>query len=85
MVVSVLVSYAQARAEISLSSFRVGLLERAERVLILAAGALFGLMIPALWVIAVGSTITVVQRITHAYREMERIDAAERTGLGRNT
>ena len=85
LVVSVLVSYAQARAEISLSSFRVGLLERAERVLILAAGALFGLMIPALWVIAVGSTITVVQRVTHAYREMERIDAAERTGLGRNS
>jgi CDP-diacylglycerol--glycerol-3-phosphate 3-phosphatidyltransferase len=84
LVVSVLVSYTQARAEIALSSFRVGFLERAERVLILAAGALFGLMIPALWVIAIGSTITVVQRFTHAYREMERIDAAERAGSGGN-
>lgn len=78
---SVLVSYAQARAELVIAVFRVGLLERAERVLILAAGALTGWMVPALWIVAVGSTITVAQRFARAYQEMERIDASERAAL----
>ena len=82
LVASVLVSYAQARAELVVPAFRVGLLERAERVGILALGALLGLMVPALWIIAIGSTITVIQRFTHAYREMQQIDAGERSGVG---
>ncbi len=82
LVASVLVSYAQARAELVVPGFRVGLLERAERVGILALGALLGLMVPALWIIAIGSTITVIQRFTHAYRQMEQIDAVERSGVG---
>ena len=53
LVVTVLVSYAQARAEIAVPSFRVGVLERAERILILAVGALSGYVILALWIIAV--------------------------------
>ncbi len=73
----VLVSYTKARAELVLERFEVGLLERAERVVILAAGALFGLLVPALWIIAIGSAITAGQRIALAYREMERLDAAE--------
>ncbi len=85
LVVTVLVSYAQARAEIAVPSFRVGFLERAERVLILAAGALSGYLILVLWIIAIGSTITVVQRFARAYREMERIDAAERASLEGHT
>ena len=78
LVSSVLVSYAQARAQLFVPAFRVGFFERGERVVILAIGALFGLVVPALWVLAVGSTITVIQRFSHAYREMERLDAAER-------
>jgi phosphatidylinositol phosphate synthase len=73
----VLVSYTKARAELVLEHFEVGLLERAERVVILAAGAMFGLLVPALWLIAVGSAITAGQRIALAYREMQRLDAAE--------
>ena len=75
---SVLVSYAQARAELFVPEFKVGFFERGERVGILAIGALLGFLVPALWVLAVGSTITVIQRVSHAYREMERLDAAER-------
>jgi CDP-diacylglycerol--glycerol-3-phosphate 3-phosphatidyltransferase len=82
LVASVLVSYAQARAELVVPGFRVGLLERAERVIILALGALLGLMVVALWIIAIGSTITVIQRFTHAYREMQQIDAGEQSGVG---
>jgi CDP-diacylglycerol--glycerol-3-phosphate 3-phosphatidyltransferase len=82
---SVLVSYAKARAELVVPAFKVGFLERAERVLIIAGGAIFGLMIPALWIISIGSTVTVIQRFARAYREMERIDAHERAGLGEHS
>ena len=81
LVATVLVSYAQARAELVVPEFRVGILERAERLVILAAGALAGLVVPALWVVAVGSTVTVAQRFARAYQEMERIDASERAAL----
>ncbi|HJO23476.1 MAG: CDP-alcohol phosphatidyltransferase family protein [Myxococcota bacterium] len=74
MAVSVLVSYAQAKAELLVPAFKVGLFERGERIVILAAGALTGWMIPALWVVALGSTVTVVQRIVAAYREMSLIE-----------
>ena len=78
MVSSVLVSYAKARAELFVKSFEVGLLERGERMGLLAAGALFGFMIPALWIITIGSTITVIQRFVLARKEMDRMDAAEK-------
>jgi CDP-diacylglycerol--glycerol-3-phosphate 3-phosphatidyltransferase len=81
LVVTVLVSYSKARAELVVPDFSVGLFERGERVAVLAAGALFNLMLPALWLILAGSTITVAQRIALAYREMERLDRAEKAAL----
>ena len=81
LIVSVLVSYAQARAELVVPDFRVGLFERAERVVVLAAGALFGFLVPALWIVTLGSAITVAQRFSKAYQEMEQIDASERAVL----
>lgn len=72
---SVLVSYAQAKAEQLLPGFKVGLFERGERMVVLAAGALFGLLVPALWLIALGSSITVAQRFVLAHREMTLMDA----------
>ena len=39
--------------------------------------ALFGWLVPALWVVAIGSTATVVQRFAHAYREMASMDAGD--------
>jgi CDP-diacylglycerol--glycerol-3-phosphate 3-phosphatidyltransferase len=77
----VLVSYAQARAELVVKDFRVGLFERAERVVVLAAGALFGFLVPALWIVTLGSLITVAQRFSKAYQAMEQIDASERAAL----
>jgi CDP-diacylglycerol--glycerol-3-phosphate 3-phosphatidyltransferase len=81
LLVSVLVSYSKARAELVVPGFSIGLFERGERVAVLAAGALFGLLIPALWLITAGSTVTVVQRVALAYREMERLDRAEQNPL----
>jgi CDP-diacylglycerol--glycerol-3-phosphate 3-phosphatidyltransferase len=82
LVSTVLVSYSKACAEHFVSRVTVGVLERGERVGILAAGGIFGLLVPALWVVAIGSTITVIQRFVHVHREMQRIDADERAGLG---
>ena len=82
LVATVLVSYSKACAERVVRRMTVGVLERGERVVILAAGAISNLLVLALWIIAIGSTITVIQRFAHAYREMEQIDADERVGLG---
>ena len=78
---TVLVSYSKARAELVVPGFSAGFMERGERVAILAIGALFGLLTPALWLILVGSSITVAQRFAVAYREMERMDRAEKDAL----
>ncbi len=82
LIMSVLVSYAQARAELVVPDFRVGLFERAERIVVLAFGALFGFLVPALWIITLGSAVTVAQRFSKAYHEMQQIDASERAVLG---
>ena len=61
--------YARARAENIIESCRVGILERPERVIILAAVARFGFLYIAILVIMIFSNITVLQRIYHTYRE----------------
>ncbi len=76
MAATVLVSYAQAKAEQVVPDFNVGLFERGERIVVLAAGVLSGWVVPALWIIAIGSTVTVAQRFAKAHREMGRMDAA---------
>jgi CDP-diacylglycerol--glycerol-3-phosphate 3-phosphatidyltransferase len=82
LVATVLVSYAKARAELFVPVLEGGLLERGERIGLLAAGAILGFMVPALWIVAVGATITVVQRFSLAYREMAALDASSRRVAG---
>lgn len=72
---SVLTSYAKARAEAWLHDFTGGWLERAERVVLLIAGAALGAMKPALALVAVGSVATAVQRIIIARRRLETEEA----------
>ena len=81
LVASVLVSYAKARAELYLPSFGGGVLERGERIAILALGALSGYLIWALWLVAVGAGITVAQRFALAYREMAHLEAPGSPGV----
>ncbi len=80
LISTVMVSYAKARAESILPDFKGGLLERAERLLILVAGALVGWLPLALGVVAVGSTITAGQRVALAHRRMAQLDAARESG-----
>jgi CDP-diacylglycerol--glycerol-3-phosphate 3-phosphatidyltransferase len=65
---SVMVSYARARAEALGFDCEVGWLPRPERILLLAAGLLLGYPAVALWVLAVLTNVTAVQRIIHVWR-----------------
>lgn len=66
---SVMVSYSRARAESLIPLCKVGFMERPERMVLLILGGLFNRMAPALWVIAVVATLTVIHRILHTWQE----------------
>jgi CDP-diacylglycerol--glycerol-3-phosphate 3-phosphatidyltransferase len=75
MTASLMVSYTRARAEALIGSCKVGFMERPERIVLVILGALFekwGAMAPALWILGVLSTITVIHRIRYTYNETER-------------
>lgn len=82
LVSSVLVSYAKARAEVVMGRLDGGFFERGERMGILSLGAVTGYLPVALALVAVGATVTALQRIAIAHREMEKIDAAARVPEG---
>lgn len=65
---SLLISYARARAEAAGFRASVGLLARPERVLVLVIGLLTGQLVAALWILAIGTHLTVVTRIAHVWR-----------------
>jgi CDP-diacylglycerol---glycerol-3-phosphate 3-phosphatidyltransferase len=68
MTFSLLTSYARARAEGLGIECRVGLLERAGRVVILSVFSMLGLLTPGLCLVAAGALITTAQRILHVRR-----------------
>jgi len=75
MTASLMVSYTRARAEALIGTCKVGFMERPERIVLIIIGALFnkwGVMAPALWVLAILATITVINRIRFTYLETER-------------
>lgn len=68
LVGSLMVSYTRARAEGLGLDIKSGLLTRVERVLILIAGLISGWMLVALWLLAILSNVTALQRIYAAWR-----------------
>src|ERR1700678_2531506 len=71
---SVMVSYARARAEVTIPKCKVGFLERPERVVLIIIGALLDRMAPVLWVIAVLSNLTVIHRMIYTFQECNRLE-----------
>lgn len=73
---SVLVSYVKARAEGLNFNANVGILTRVERFIVLAPCLVFNVPIYALWILAILTNITAVQRIwrvrTQAYKEITK-------------
>ena len=78
MISAIMVSYARARAESLIGTCRVGFMERPERLVLVIIGALFNVMAPVLWVIAVLSTITVVHRILYTWQRTKEMEAPAR-------
>ncbi len=68
---SFLVPYVRARAE-SLVSCNVGIAERAERVIIFAGGLILRRELWALWILAILTHLTVIQRLLHVRSRLGR-------------
>ena len=72
MAVSSLISYQRAKAESLGLDAKGGLMERAERVVLLCIGLLFEpLLIPVLWVMLALTAITAVQRFVKVWRQAQ--------------
>lgn len=65
---SLLVSYTRARAGDLMGE--VGILQRPQRVVLLSAGLITGYVVGALWLLAVFSTITTLQRILYVRKAL---------------
>ena len=65
---SFLVSYTRSRAEALGAECRVGIATRAERVVLVAVGLVAGLLTQMIYLVALLTAITVVQRIMHVRR-----------------
>ncbi len=70
MAVSSIISYQRAKAESLGLSAKGGLMERAERVILLCLGLLFdALLVPILWVMLALTTFTAVQRFVKVWKQ----------------
>jgi CDP-diacylglycerol--glycerol-3-phosphate 3-phosphatidyltransferase len=75
MISAIMVSYSRARAESLIGTCRVGFMERPERLVLVIIGALFNVMAPVLWVIALLSTITVIHRIQYTWSRTRLLES----------
>ena len=70
MAVSALISYERAKAESLGLDAKGGLMERAERIVLLCLGLLFDeLLIPVLWIMLVLTAVTAVTRFVKVWRQ----------------
>jgi CDP-diacylglycerol--glycerol-3-phosphate 3-phosphatidyltransferase len=67
---SLLIPYLRAKAEAEGLDGRAGLMGRAERVLLVTAGVVSGLVEPMLWLMVVSTWYTVAQRFWSSYRQL---------------
>lgn len=69
---SILVSYVRARAQIIGLNLREGLFTRAERVILLGLGLIIDQVTPTLWILAILSGATAVQRLFLVWTKADR-------------
>lgn len=63
---TVMISYTRARAEVEITSCKVGFMERPERHITLMLGAMFDHLITAVWILAVATHLDAIHRIFRA-------------------
>lgn len=66
---SMLVSYERAKAEALGLSARGGLIERAERLVLLGVGLAFDVLVPVLWVMLALTAVTAIHRFAMVWRQ----------------
>lgn len=67
---SLLVSYTRARAEGLGLECKVGIVTRAERVILIVLGLLFGVLPAAIYLLVALTAFTVAQRVVHTMRQL---------------
>ena len=78
MSVSATISYERAKAESLGLQAKGGLMERAERIILLCLGLLFdNLLVPILWIMLVLTSITAVQRFIKVWKQAAVAPATE--------
>jgi CDP-diacylglycerol--glycerol-3-phosphate 3-phosphatidyltransferase len=79
---AVMVSYAKARAESLVEVGEVGFWERPERLVLMIIGGLVNRMPLVLWILAIGTNITVIHRILRTWRQT--LSASPETGASQS-
>ncbi|MGQ9508190.1 MAG: CDP-alcohol phosphatidyltransferase family protein [Thermodesulfobacteriota bacterium] len=67
---TVLIPYVRAKAESLQIECTIGLMERAERIILLSIGLLFQWLIPILWILTILTHFTVFQRIYYVWKRL---------------
>lgn len=74
-----LIPYTRARAETLISQCNVGVMERAERILLLFIGAAITSLMPVvIWILAILTNATVIQRILYTRQQMKAAQGSEK-------
>ena len=69
LALSMLITYERARAESLGFTARGGLMERAERMVLLSVGLLFDILVPMMWVMLALTAVTAVHRFVKVWRQ----------------
>jgi CDP-diacylglycerol--glycerol-3-phosphate 3-phosphatidyltransferase len=73
-----LTPYTRARAETLIPKCNVGVMERPERILLVFLGAAIESIMPiVVWILAIFTNVTVIQRVLYTWRQMEEKGKAE--------
>jgi phosphatidylglycerophosphate synthase len=71
MIGALLVSYTRARAEGLGKDCKVGIMERPERIILMAFGAITGWIFPVMWIMVILTHATVIQRMHYVWKIMK--------------
>jgi CDP-diacylglycerol--glycerol-3-phosphate 3-phosphatidyltransferase len=75
-----LVPYTRARAEILIPKCNVGIMERPERIFLIFLGAAISSIMPiVIWILAIFTNLTVIQRIHYTWRQVKSSEQGVRS------
>lgn len=72
LALSMIITYERAKAESLGFEARGGLMERAERMVLLAVGLLFDVLVPVMWIMLALTAVTALHRFVKVWRQATR-------------